>query len=144
MLIKKVSVGPAYYHKWNATRDNYLFSHDTKIVPTKLFRNSNNEITSIKGELNSNQNLNTDSYGLVSGSDVMSLFKDFRWSLLNIIPRVSTEQEYLWILFLVLAAKVLGHILINFGVLYSAYLTIPKGSLVKFLILVKPLNLWKL
>ena len=72
-----------------------MFSHDTKIVPTKLFRNSNNEITSIKGELNSNQNLNTDFYGLVSGSDVMSLFKDFQWSLLNVIPRVSTEQEYL-------------------------------------------------
>ena len=49
----------------------------------------------MKGELNSNQNLNTDFYGLVSGSDVMSLFKDFRWSLLNVIPRVSTEQEYL-------------------------------------------------
>ena len=71
-----------------------MFSHDTKIVPTKLFRNSNNEITSIKGELNSNQNLNTDSYGLVSGSDVMSLFKDFRWSFLNVIPRVSAKQEY--------------------------------------------------
>ena len=143
MLIKKLSVGPAYYHKWNATRDNYLFSHDTKIVPTKLFRNSNNEITSIKGELNSNQNLNTDSYGLVSGSDVMSLFKEFSM-VVSQRNSQSKCQTRIWILFLVLAAKVLGHILINFGVLYSAYLTIPKGSLVKFLILVKTLNLWKL
>ena len=143
MLIKKLSVGPAYYHKWNATRDNYLFSHDTKIVPTKLFRNSNNEITSIKGELNSNQNVNTDSYGLVSGSDVMSLFKEFSM-VVSQRNSQSKCQTRIWILFLVLAAKVLGHILINFGVLYSAYLTIPKGSLVKFLILVKTLNLWKL
>ena len=62
--------------------------------PNIIIWNSNNEVTSVKGELNSNQNLNTDFYGLVSGSDVMSLFKDFRWSFLNVIPRVSAKQEY--------------------------------------------------
>ena len=40
-------------------------SHDTKIVPTKLSQNSNSEIATIKGKLNSNQDLITEFYRLV-------------------------------------------------------------------------------